>query len=96
MGNRCHPLVEKPDGNLSRGMRQLNGVFTQMSNRLYRRSGHLFQGRFKADPGGSRQLSSGADAFVMPSPLRAGMVRDAGDWPWSNYLTMVGSESVPE
>jgi hypothetical protein len=28
-------------------MRQLNGVFTQAYNRRHRRSGHLFQGRFK-------------------------------------------------
>ena len=43
MTNQCHLVVETPDGNLSKGMRQLNGVFTQYSNRRYRRTGHLFQ-----------------------------------------------------
>ena len=48
MTNHYHLLVETVDGNLSRGMRQLNGVYTQTFNRKYHESGHLFQGRFKA------------------------------------------------
>jgi len=48
MDNHYHLLIQTPDGNLSKGMRQLNGVTTQTSNRRHRRVGHLFQGRFKA------------------------------------------------
>ena len=48
MSNHYHLLIETPDANLSKGMRQLNGVYTQASNRRHRREGHLFQGRFKA------------------------------------------------
>lgn len=29
-------------------MRQLNGVFTQATNRRHHRMGHLFQGRYKS------------------------------------------------
>lgn len=45
MSNHYHLMIATPDANLSKGMRQLNGVFTQWSNRRYRRKGHLFQGR---------------------------------------------------
>ncbi len=48
MDNHYHLLIETPDGNLSKGMRQLNGVYTQTSNRNNNRVGHVFQGRFKA------------------------------------------------
>ena len=48
MGNQYHLVIETPDGNLSKGMRQLNGVDTQASNRRHGRVGHLFQGRYKA------------------------------------------------
>jgi REP element-mobilizing transposase RayT len=48
MSNHYHLLVETPDGNLGKGMRQLNGVYTQLINRKYRRVGDLFQGRYKA------------------------------------------------
>ena len=45
MTNHYHLLVETPDANLSKGMRQLNGVFTQKINKKHHRVGHLFQGR---------------------------------------------------
>ena len=48
MGNHYHLLIETPDGNLSQGMRQLNGVYTQRFNRKHKRVGHVFQGRYKA------------------------------------------------
>ncbi len=48
MSNHYHLLVETPDANLSQGMRQLNGVYTQSRNRKHHRVGHLFQGRYKA------------------------------------------------
>jgi REP element-mobilizing transposase RayT len=48
MGNHYHLLVETPEPTLSRGMRHLNGVYTQGFNRRHGRVGHLLQGRFKA------------------------------------------------
>ena len=48
MPNHYHLLVETPQGHLSAGMRQLNGVYTQRFNRHHGRVGHVFQGRFKA------------------------------------------------
>ena len=44
MGNHYHLMIETPEGNLTKGMRQLNGVFTQWSNRRHKRCGYLFQG----------------------------------------------------
>jgi putative transposase len=48
MANHYHLLIETPTANLSLGMRQLNGIYTQSFNRRHKRVGHLFQGRFKA------------------------------------------------
>ena len=48
MTNHYHLLIETPDRNLSKGMRHLNGVYTQRFNKKQHRAGHLFQGRFKA------------------------------------------------
>ena len=48
MANQFHLLVETPKANLSIGMRQLNGIYAQSFNRRHNRTGHLFQGRFKA------------------------------------------------
>ena len=48
MTNHYHLRVETPEANLSKGMRELNGVYTQRFNRTYDRVGHVFQGRYKA------------------------------------------------
>jgi len=48
MTNHYHLLVETADGNLAKGMRELNGVYTQRFNRIHQRVGHVFQGRYKA------------------------------------------------
>jgi REP element-mobilizing transposase RayT len=48
MDNHYHLVIETPEANLSQGMRQLNGVYTQVYNRRHRTVGHLFQGRYKA------------------------------------------------
>jgi len=48
MGNHYHLLIETPDANLCKGMRQLNGVCTQQFNHKHGRVGHAFQGRYKA------------------------------------------------
>ena len=48
MDNHYHVLIETPEPNLVRGMRRLNGVYTQSLNRRHGRVGHVFQGRYKA------------------------------------------------
>lgn len=48
MGNHYHLLLETPEGNLSQIMRHINGAYTTYFNTKRQRSGHLFQGRFKA------------------------------------------------
>lgn len=48
MSNHFHLIVETPKANLSEFMRQFNISYTGYYNRRHRRSGHLYQGRFKA------------------------------------------------
>ena len=91
MDNHYHLLIQTPDGNLSRGMRQLNGVFTQTSNRRHQRVGHLFQGRFKAILVDSDAYLLELARYVVLNPVRAGMVKKPGNWPWSSYRASLGS-----
>lgn len=92
MDNHYHLLIQTPDGNLSKGMRQLNGVYTQSSNRRHRRVGHLFQGRFKAILVDSDAYLLELTRYVVLNPVRAGMVKKPHDWPWSSYRASIGME----
>jgi REP element-mobilizing transposase RayT len=90
MTNHDHRLVETPDANLSEGMRQLSGVFTQYVNRTHTRVGHLFQGRFKAILVERDSYLPELARYLVLNPVRAGMLPAPGDWPWRSYRAMVG------
>lgn len=95
MGNHYHLVVETPDGNLSKGMRQLNGVYTQRFNRRHGRVGHVFQGRYKAILVQKDSYLLELARYVVLNPVRAGMVKSAKDWPWSSYRATAGMASAP-
>ncbi|MHB9155579.1 MAG: transposase [Endomicrobiales bacterium] len=95
MDNHYHLLVETPLGNISGGMRQLNGVYTQYFNRTHKRAGHLFQGRFKGIivEKGSHLLE--LCRYIVLNPVRAKISSNAEGYHWSNYRAFVGAEQVP-
>lgn len=95
MGNHYHLLFETPEPTLSRGMRQLNGVYTQAFNRAHRRVGHLFQGRFKAVLVEKEAHLLELCRYLVLNPVRAGVVRSAKGWPWSSYRATAGLTEVP-
>jgi REP element-mobilizing transposase RayT len=94
MTNHYHLLVETPLGSLSRGMRSLNGRYTQWFNWKHRRSGHLFEGRFRSVLVQKETHLLELCRYVVLNPVRAGLVRRPGDWRWSNYqATAAGKRS---
>ncbi len=95
MSNHYHLLVETRDGNLARGMRQLNGVYTQRVNRRHGQTGHVFQGRYGAVLVQKERYLLAVSRYIVLNPVRAGMVANAGAWPWSSYRMVMGRESAP-
>jgi REP element-mobilizing transposase RayT len=95
MSNHYHVLVQTPEGNLSGGMRQLNGVYTQRANQRHRRVGHVFQGRFKAVLVDREAHLLELARYVVLNPVRAGIVADARAWRWSSYRATLGDEPAP-
>lgn len=95
MDNHYHLLLETPQPNLSRGMRQLNGGYTQMYNRRHRRVGHLFQGRFTAILVEKEAHLLELCRYVVLNPVRAKMVTHPRGWGWSSYRATVGETAAP-
>ncbi len=95
MDNHYHLLIETPDANLAKGMRQLNGVYTQTSNRNNNRVGHVFQGRYKAILVQRDAYLLELARYIFLNPMRTRMVRKAKDWPWSSYLDIAGLREAP-
>ena len=95
MTNHYHLLVETVDGNLSAGMRQLNGIYTQRFNRRHGMSGHLFQGRYKAILVQKEAHLLELSRYVVLNPVRAKMVARPEDWHWSSYAAYVEDLAFP-
>ncbi len=96
LDNHYHLVIETPKPNLSRGMRQLNGVYTQTFNRRHDRVGHVFQGRYKAILVDKDRFLQEVCRHVALNPLRIGKVRSPAHWRWSHYRALMGKIDCPE
>lgn len=96
MGNHYHLVIETPEANLSSGMRQLNGIYTQKVNRRHHESGHIFQGRFRAVLVQKERYLLALCRYVILNPVRAGVVEGVEGWRWSSYKATVGTGKRPE
>lgn len=90
MNNHYHLVIETLDETLSKGMRQLNGVYTQNYNRKHQRVGHLFQGRYKAILVQKESHFLEVCRYVVLNPVRAKAVRSPKEWAWSSYRGTAG------
>ena len=93
MDSHYHLLIETPDGNLAIGMRQLNGVYTQLFNRQHGRAGHLFQGRYKSILIQKDSHLLEVCRYVVLNRVRAKMVEGPEAWKWSSYRATAGKEA---
>jgi putative transposase len=96
MANHYHLLIETPKANLSIGMRQLNGIYTQRFNRRHKRVGHLFQGRFKAILVERESHLLELCRYIVLNPLHVKDRARAQSWKWSSYGATAGLAPVPE
>ncbi|MFO0700713.1 MAG: transposase [Nitrospira sp.] len=90
MDNHYHLIIETPEANLSKGMRQLNGIYTQRYNRRHQTVGHIFQGRYKAILIQKESHLLEVCRYVVLNPVRAKAVEKIEQWKWSSYRATAG------
>ncbi len=95
MSNHLHLLLQAGDIPLSRGMQNLAFRYTRWINWREKRTGHLFQGRFKA-------LLIEGDSYLLElvryihlNPVRAGMTQNPEDHPWTSHHAYLGKQRLP-
>jgi hypothetical protein len=97
MSNHFHLVLETPRANLAAGMKWFLGTYTQRFNRRHHLSGHLFQGRYKAQviDGESRGYLRAACDYVHLNPERANLIKRGAalrSWRWSSYAQYLGTK----
>ena len=96
MSNHYHLLVETPLGNLSQIMRHVNGSYTAYFNAKRSRSGHLFQGRYKAILVERDEYAGELSRYIHLNPVRANMTENPEEYGWSSYGAYIGKCKTPK
>lgn len=83
MNNHVHLLLETSDRSpLSKVMQGINTIWF---NRKNRKVGHLWQDRFRSFIIERDSYLLECGRYIERNPLRAGIVKDIGRYPWSSY-----------
>jgi REP element-mobilizing transposase RayT len=96
MPNHYHLMVATPEGNLTMGMRQLNGQFAQYFNRRHGLVGHVFQGRYKAILVQKETYLLELARYIALNPVRAGLAKVPEAWRWSSHRLLLENGSAPD
>jgi putative transposase len=96
MDNHYHILLQTPEGNLSQIMHHINGAYTNYFNTKRKRSGHLFQGRYKALLVAIDEYAQELSRYIHLNPVRAGMVGKPEEYNWSSYKDYIGLNKSPD
>ncbi|MFH1404530.1 MAG: transposase [Patescibacteria group bacterium] len=96
MNNHYHILIETPDANLSKAMRDINGNYTQWFNSRHRRAGHLLQGRYKSFIIEKETYLLEVARYIVLNPVRAKFVKHPNEWKWSSYKSTAGHNKIPD
>lgn len=96
MDNHYHLLMETPEGNLAKAMRDINGNYTQWFNIKNQSAGHLFQGRYKAFVIEKETYLLEVARYIVLNPLRAKLVDHPQKYKWSSFRFTAESKKCPE
>jgi putative transposase len=95
MGNHYHLLLRTHRANLSAAMQWLGVAYTCWHNARHRRSGHLFQGRFKSFLVQEQEYVYRLLLYMHRNPLRAKVVERLADYSWSSYRALAYGRGGP-
>ena len=92
MSNHYHLLLETRRANLSKVMHYINGSYTTYTNIERKRSGHLFQGRYKGIVIERDQYLLELSRYIHLNPVRAGIVESPEEYTYSSYRSYITRE----
>ncbi len=91
MMNHYHLLIETPEKNLSKIMHYINSSYTTYTNVKRKRSGHLFQGRYKSIVVDKDSYLLELSRYMHLNPVRAKIVEKPEDYPYSSYSAYISA-----
>jgi REP element-mobilizing transposase RayT len=96
MGTHYHVCLRTPEGDLARVMRHLDGLYTQRFNRIHRRDGALFRGRYKAIVVDKDAYLAQLVRYIHLNPVEASLVREPQAYVWSSHRFYLRPKQAPK
>jgi len=96
MSNHYHLLIEIGEDRLSKFMRQINMNYAIYFNKKYKRSGHLWQGRFKSWFITDEAYLYTLILYIEQNPLKAKIINKIEEYPYSTAHYFLSKESLPD
>lgn len=95
MTNHVHLVVQVADKPLSKIIQNLSFRYTRWVNWQKKRSGHLFQGRYKSVVVDGDEYLLELVRYTHLNPVRAGIVETPSEYRWSSHSAYCGKDAIP-
>ena len=91
MENHFHLFLQISEINLNEAIQHLQGRYAQYVNLRHKRTGALFQGRYRSPLVNEEQYALALVRYIHHNPMKAGIVQTLAEYRWSSYLSYIGS-----
>ena len=94
MDNHAHLLLQEREEDIANIMKRINVSYVFYFNKKYKKSGHLFQDRYKSEKIEDESYLLMATRYIHKNPVKAGIVKKAEKYKWSSYKAYLGKDTA--
>jgi hypothetical protein len=94
MSNHIHLLIKEGNEDLGTVFRRIGSKFVYWYNWKYKRSGHLFQDRYKSEVVENDKYFLTVLRYIHQNPIKAKIVDRIKKYPWSSYSEYFGNNGI--
>lgn len=96
MGNHLHLVIQEGKEPLEQIFKRIGVRYVYWYNWKYKRSGHLFQDRFKSEPVNDDAYFLAVLRYIYQNPVKAGLCKEPGEYGWSSFRTLGGAPMISD
>ena len=96
MGNHAHLLLKTVDEDLEHVFKRIGTRYAYWHNVKDKRSGHLFQDRFRSEPVETDKYLLAVLRYIHRNPIKAKICAAPDDYKWSSYGENTGSPKITD
>jgi putative transposase len=96
MDNHVHLLIKEGKEGMDHSMKRIGVSYVYWYNSKYKRTGHLFQDRYKSEPVEDDGYLLMVLRYIHQNPLKAQMVHDIAAYKWSSYNEYIGQPQITD